>query len=115
MELSVNMPEKDNIIKTANGTEYYFQTVLDAITEFNKLCPKAGGLLMRDHIGHIKEHTHITNSLKYEDGKLIADIEPLIDGLENAKMKPIIQIPLRFGSGIQTERVLGIVNIFLEL
>jgi len=114
MEFSVDMPEEDGIVRAASGAEYYTQTVIEAIDEFNKLCPKTGGLLVRDHIGHIKEKTHITHSLKYSDGKLIAEIEPLIEGLEDAKIKPIIRIPLRFESGIQTERVLGITNVFLE-
>jgi hypothetical protein len=114
MEFSVAMPEEDGLIKTPSGDKYILQTLLQAVDAFNERCPKKGGLLIRDHIGHIKEHTHITHSLKYEDGKLIAEIELLRDGLEKFKIKPIIKTPLRLGSRVLTERLLGVVNIFLE-
>lgn len=114
MEFSIEMPEKDGIITTAGGHKYYTETVKNATEEFNKECPKAGGLLNRNHIGHPIEMTHITHSLKYENNKLTASIELLVDGLEEAKIKPIISTPLRFGNGVEIERVLGIVNVFLE-
>ena len=114
VEFSVEMPEKNGIINTTSGNKYVTLSIINAIEAFNKECPKAGGILNRDHIGHPTEMTHITHSLKYEDNKLIARIELLIEGLENATIKPIISTPLRFGSGVEIERVLGIVNIFLE-
>jgi len=114
MEFSVDMPEENGLIETPNGDKYILQTLLLAIEEFNEKCPKKGGLLMRDHVGHIKEHTHITHSLRYEDDKLVAEIELLRDDLEKFKIKPIIKTPLRLGSRVLTERLLGIINIFLE-
>ena len=114
MEFSINILEKDDIIEFPSGDKYILQTLLDAIEKFNETCPKRGGLIMRNHIGHIKEYTHITHLLKYENKKLIAEIELLKNGLEKSKIKPIIKIPLHLESGISTERVLGIINIFLE-
>ena len=114
MEFSIDMPERNGIITTQSGAKFYLFTVLDAIEEFNKKCPKNGGILLRDHIGHIKEVTHITKSLRYENQKLVAEIELLNNRLKDVKIKPIIEIPLRFESGISVERVLSINNIYLE-
>ena len=114
MEFSVEMPEENGVISTTSGNKYMALSIINAIEAFNKECPKAGGILNRNHIGHPVEMTHITHSLKYEDNKITARIELLVEGLENATIKPIISTPLRFGSGVEIERVLGIVNIFLE-
>ena len=71
---------------------------------------------MRDHIGHIKEQTHTVNFLKYENHKLIADLEPIGQfDITNKKIRPIISVPLRFGSGTEkTKEILEIVNVLLE-
>lgn len=114
LEFSIDLPEEDGIVTTQSGTKFILQTILSSIEEFNKTCPKPGCILNRNHIGQKGKHTHVVHLLKYEHNKLIATIEPLISGLENMKIRPIIQIPLRFGSGIQKEIVLKIADIFLE-
>ncbi|MBD3408529.1 MAG: hypothetical protein GF411_20565 [Candidatus Lokiarchaeota archaeon] len=114
MEFSIKLKEENGIICTENNNKYILQTFLNAIDEFNKKCPKKGGILNRDHVGRTTDITHLTHSLKYENSKLVAEIELLVDGLENSKMRPIISTPLRIGSGVEIEIVFAILNIFLE-
>jgi hypothetical protein len=115
MEITEKMKLKNNIVITQSGVKYFLYTLLDAIEEFNKRCPIIGCIIDRNNIEHMGEHTHITKKIEFKEDKLIVDIEPLVDGLENAKIRPIIKTPLRLGSGVQTTRILGIFNIFLEV
>lgn len=111
------MPEHEGIVTTPSKIKYYLPTLLKAIDEFNSKCPKNGGKFVSDHVGHAEGITHITNSIQYKDGTFTANIDILNNEIKNAKIKPIIKIPLRLGSGIQerrVERVLGIINILLE-
>jgi hypothetical protein len=111
----MNLTETEhNTITSDNGTKYHLEEFLTAISRFNDKCPKTGGIIMRSELGHMERLSHITHSIQYVNGKLIADIEPLEEGLDGASIRPIIMIPLRFGSGIRVERVLEIMNIYLE-
>ena len=115
MEITVDMNLKNGIITTPSGIKYFLYTILEAIEDFNKQCPKVGCIINRDHIGQMGKKTHITQKIEFKDNKLIATIEPLIDGLENAKIRPIVRTPLRLESGVLIERVLGIDNVYLEI
>jgi len=116
MEFSIDLKTDSDVVQSDNGTKYRLSSIIAAINEFNKKCPKRGGMIERSEVGSCRKFTHVTTSLKYEKGKLIANIEFLKSEYEskNYSMKPIIAIPLRFGSGIEVENVLKIVNIFLE-
>lgn len=105
----------ENVIQTESGKKYFLSSLEEAIEEFNEECPKSGGIIIREHIGHIKEITHVTNNLKYEDDMLIADIDLRNEELANANMRPIISTPLRFESGVEVDFVLKILDVQLEI
>lgn len=111
---SIPLTEINNIIISPNGTKYCLDSLLLAINEFNKECPKYGWALNRKMIECRGNYTHITYDIKYVHNSLMANIELLNQQYENAKIKPIIIIPLHFGSGIIIKKVIKIINICLE-
>lgn len=100
-----------NVVQSDNGTKYYLDSILSAISEFNNKCPKKGGRIIREHVGHVNGITHTTHLLKYKDNKLFARIEC---PTEIKNIKPIISVPLDFESGTEIKSVIEFINILIE-
>lgn len=115
MIFKLDLKQEDEIVKISNH-KYFLQSLLMAIKEFNKKCPKIGGIIDRDHIGR-NTKTHNVNKLKYKDNQLIVDLEIFNKDIDQSKIiiKPIISTPLRLNNGVEIERILDIINIMIEI
>jgi len=60
-----------------------------------------------------KKEIKFEEKLEYKNSKLIAHIE-LLQNVKNPIIKPIIETPLQFESGVSAKRILKITNILIE-
>lgn len=124
--LKTRLNDSGGILKNTRTYEMYeTPTLYASIQEYNRKCPREGGLINREHIGQYTA-THLVYRIWVENNNLCADIEFLDnnsvtelmhyidDDLELLTIRPIISTPLHFGSGV-VSRILEIKRIDIEV